>query len=41
VGAQVEVRRPIYSTPVSWTKKVTVKPSQPTVVDFTISEKHE
>jgi hypothetical protein len=41
VGAQVEVRRPIYSTPVSWTKKVVVKPSQPTVVDFTISEKHE
>jgi hypothetical protein len=41
VGAQVEVRRPIYSSPVSWTKKVTVKPSEPTVVDFTISEKHE
>ena len=41
VGAQVEVRRPIYSTPVSWTKKVTVKPSTPMVVDFTISEKHE
>jgi hypothetical protein len=41
VGAQVEVRRPIYSTPVTWTKKVVVKPSQPMVVDFTISEKHE
>jgi hypothetical protein len=41
VGAQVEVKRPIYSSPVTWTKKVTVKPSEPTVVDFTISEKHE
>jgi hypothetical protein len=41
VGAQVEVKRPMYSSPVAWTKKVTVKPSQPTVVDFTISEKHE
>ena len=41
VGAQVEVRRPIYSTPVSWTKKVNVKPGEPTVVDFTISERHE
>jgi hypothetical protein len=41
VGAQVEVRRPIYSTPVSWTKKINVKPGEPTVVDFTISERHE
>jgi hypothetical protein len=41
VGAQVEVKRPMYSSPVSWTKKVNVKPSQPTVVDFTISEKRE
>lgn len=41
VGAQVEVKRPIYSSPVSWTKKVNVKASEPTVVDFTISEKHE
>jgi hypothetical protein len=41
VGAQVEVKRPMYSAPVTWTKKVTVKPSEPTVVDFTISEKHE
>jgi hypothetical protein len=41
VGAQVEVKRPMYSSPVTWTKKVNVKPSQPTVVDFTISEKHE
>jgi hypothetical protein len=41
VGALVEVKRPMYSSPVTWTKKVSVKPSQPTVVDFTISEKHE
>ncbi|MGA7853197.1 MAG: carboxypeptidase regulatory-like domain-containing protein [Candidatus Acidiferrales bacterium] len=41
VGAQVEVKRPIYSQPVTWAKKVTVKPGEPTVVDFTISEKHE
>ncbi|MGA9888086.1 MAG: carboxypeptidase-like regulatory domain-containing protein, partial [Candidatus Acidiferrales bacterium] len=41
VGAQVEVKRPIYSTPATWAKKVTVKPGEPTVVDFTISEKHE
>jgi hypothetical protein len=41
VGAQVEVKRPMYSSPVTWTKKVSVKPSEPTVVDFTISEKHE
>jgi hypothetical protein len=41
VGAQVEVKRPIYSTPQTWVKKVTVKPGEPTVVDFTISEKHE
>ena len=41
VGAQVEVKRPIYSAPVTWSKKATVKPGEPTVVDFTISEKHE
>ena len=41
VGAQVEVRRPIYSQPATWAKKVTVKPGEPTVVDFTISEKRE
>ena len=40
VGAQVEVRRPMYSSPVTWTKKVSVKPDEPTVVDFTLSEKH-
>jgi hypothetical protein len=41
VGAQVEVKRPIYSTPVTWTKKVTVKASEPVVVDFAIGEKHD
>jgi hypothetical protein len=41
VGAQVEVKRPMYSAPATWTKKVIVKSSEPTVVDFTISEKHE
>ena len=41
VGAQVEVRRPVYSSPITWTKKVSVKPGEPTVVDFTLSEKHE
>ncbi|MFZ3217242.1 MAG: carboxypeptidase regulatory-like domain-containing protein [Candidatus Acidiferrales bacterium] len=41
VGAQVEVHRPMYSSPVSWTKKVSVKPGEPTVVDFAISEKHD
>jgi hypothetical protein len=41
VGAQVEVKRPMYSSPVTWTKKVNVKAGEPTVVDFTLSEKHE
>ncbi|MGA9185339.1 MAG: carboxypeptidase regulatory-like domain-containing protein [Candidatus Acidiferrales bacterium] len=41
VGAQVEVKRPMYSSPESWTKKVTVKPGEPSTVDFTLSEKHE
>jgi hypothetical protein len=41
VGAQVEVKRPMYSSPVTWTKTVNVKPSEPTVVDFALSEKHE
>jgi hypothetical protein len=41
VGAQVEVKRPIYSTPVTWTKKVTVKGGEPVVVDFAIGEKHD
>ncbi len=41
VGAQVEVKRPMYSMPETWVKKVTVKPGEATVVDFTISEKHQ
>ena len=41
VGAQVEVKRPMYSSPASWAKKVNVKAGEPTVVDFAISEKHE
>ena len=41
VGAQVEVKRPLYSTPVIWTKKVEVKANQPVIVDFSIGEKHE
>jgi hypothetical protein len=41
VGAQVEVKRPMYSSPVTWTKKVNVKPGEPTVVDFALSEKRE
>jgi hypothetical protein len=41
VGAQVQVKRPMYSSPESWTKKVAVKPGESTVVDFTLSEKHE
>ena len=41
VGAQVEVKRPMYSSPTSWAKKVTVKAGEPTLLDFTISEKHE
>ena len=41
VGSQVEVKRPNYSTPEIWTKKITVKPNEPAVVDFTLSKKHE
>src|ERR1700678_1891805 len=41
VGAQVEVKRPIYSTPAPWEKKVNVKAGEPVVVEFNISAKHE
>jgi len=37
VAAQVQVRRPIYSDPKTWTKKVTVRPGETSHVDFTIS----
>jgi hypothetical protein len=38
VAAQVEVHRPIYSEPKTWTKKVKVAGGQSTRVNFTISE---
>lgn len=38
VGAQVQVRRPIYSDPKTWTKKVRVRPGETSRVDFSISE---
>lgn len=38
VGAQVDVRRPIYSDPRTWPKKVTVRAGQTSQVDFSISE---
>jgi hypothetical protein len=38
VGAQVEVRRPIYSDPTTWAKKVSVQAGQTSKVDFLISE---
>src|ERR1700739_273893 len=38
VAAQVEVHRPIYSEPKTWTKKVKVAGGQSTHVNFTISE---
>jgi hypothetical protein len=41
VAAQTEVRRPIYSSPSSWAKKVNVKSGQPSEVNFTLSEKKE
>jgi hypothetical protein len=37
VATQVQVRRPIYSDPKTWTKKVTVRPAEASRVDFTIS----
>jgi len=41
VAAQTEVRRPIYSSPSSWAKKVNVKSGQPSEVNFTMSERKE
>ncbi len=38
VAAQVEVRRPIYSDPRTWVKKVMVRAGQTSEVDFSISE---
>jgi hypothetical protein len=41
VAAQTAVKRPIYSSPSTWAKKVDVKPGQSSEVNFTISEKKE
>jgi hypothetical protein len=38
VAAQVEVSRPIYSSPVTWIKKVAVRPGKTSEVQFTISK---
>jgi hypothetical protein len=38
VASQVEVTRPIYSAPLTWAKKVTVRPGQTSELQFTISE---
>jgi hypothetical protein len=38
VGAQVTVRRPIYSQPRTWQKQVTVRPVHNTALDFQLSE---
>jgi hypothetical protein len=37
VAAQVQVRRPIYSDPKTWAKKITVRSGQTSHVDFAIS----
>ncbi|HTV59477.1 MAG TPA: carboxypeptidase regulatory-like domain-containing protein [Verrucomicrobiae bacterium] len=39
VSSQVEVKRPIYSSPETWDKKVTVKGGQTSTVDFALSER--
>lgn len=39
VSSQVDVKRPIYSAPETWSKKVVVKPNQTSEVDFTLSER--
>ncbi|MGA8234118.1 MAG: carboxypeptidase-like regulatory domain-containing protein [Candidatus Acidiferrales bacterium] len=38
VGAQVTVKRPIYSQPRTWQRQVTVHPAHNTTVDFQLSE---
>jgi hypothetical protein len=38
VGAQVMVKRPIYSQPRTWKKQTTVHPVHNTIVDFKLSE---
>jgi hypothetical protein len=39
VSSQVEVKRPIYSSPETWDKKVAVKGGQTSTVDFALSER--
>jgi hypothetical protein len=39
VMTQVRVKRPVFSAPVSWSKSVTVPPSQTVEVHFTLDEK--
>jgi len=41
VAAQAEVKRPIYSSPSTWARKVAVKPGATAEVNFTIGEKKE
>jgi hypothetical protein len=41
VASQTEVKRPMYSAPSTWAKKVSVKPGQSSEVNFTMSEKKE
>ena len=39
VMTQVRVKRPVFSSPVSWSKSVTVAPRQTAEVHFTLGEK--
>ncbi len=41
VAAQTEVKRPIYSPPTTWVKKVAVKPGGSEEVNFALTEKRE
>ncbi len=41
VASQSEVKRPMYSSPSTWVKKVVVKPGADTAANFAISEKRE
>lgn len=39
VSSQVEVKRPIYSSPETWDKKVSVKGGQTSTIDFSLTER--
>jgi hypothetical protein len=39
VAAQVRVKRPVYSAPQTWAKKVNVKPGETSDVSFAITAK--